>query len=116
MNYYSKAGAFFLIAALLLLSACSGSLSEDQQVIADACILEGKADKKVCRCMARNLSKKMNEADFQQLVELNRNTLEAQYADAAELGFNALGNAFGAIDLIARNQAVMTQVTLDCKK
>ncbi len=116
MNYYKKTSAIFLIVGLILLSACSGSLSEDQQVIADACLLEGKGDKKTCRCMAKNLAKKMNEADFQQLVELNRNTLEAQYADAAELGFNALGNAFGAIDLIARNQSVMTQVALDCKK
>ena len=114
MTYKRKIRLFAVSLALLLLGACS--LSEDQQVIADACVLEGKADKKVCRCMAKNLAKKMNEADFQQLVELNRNTLEAQYADAAELGLNALGNAFGAIDLIARNQAVITRVTLDCKK
>ena len=112
MGYAGKTSILIFSLALLLLTACS--LNEDQQVIADACILEGKADKKVCRCMAKNFSKKMNEADFQQLVELNRNTLDAQNAE--ELALNAIGNAFGAIDLIARNQAVMTKVTLDCKK
>lgn len=113
----------FAITMLLLLGACSAGLNEDQQIIADACVLEGKA-KEVCRCIAKNLSQKLSEETFLRVVEFNRTALKAQQADAEEteeLGLKLMDSIFGmAVDSdladLERDMTVRTQVTIDCSK
>lgn len=104
----NKFNIALLSATLLLLSACG--LNEDEQAVFDTCKLAFKFfNKETCQCMAKKLSKEMDEKDFSELVDFNRSALELKNADKEQLrAMGALTNVFDIIDL--------TAVRLACEK
>ncbi len=106
---------------LLLLGACSVGLSEDEQQVVDACLLNKDLDKKACQCVAKALAKHIPEQDFAKVAVVLRVTsqhsgLEENAERVEGMLVNALGGEVAAAEFMAKMEPLQEKIDNECKK